>query len=81
VWVVLANGSAVWCKSTAKTVGYLLRSLAMTFRPATCVDGDPALGLWQWCCADVGSLAMWVVPMLGLRGFLEKIYIFNLNLV
>jgi hypothetical protein len=41
-----------------QTVGWLLGSPAMTFRPATCVDGAPTLGLRQWCCAGVGSPTM-----------------------
>jgi hypothetical protein len=41
-----------------QTVGWLLGSLATTFRPATCVDGAPALGLRQWCCTGVGSPAV-----------------------
>jgi hypothetical protein len=49
-----------------QTVGWLLGSSAMTFRSAICVDGAPALGLQQWCCADVGSPAVWVAPVLGL---------------
>jgi hypothetical protein len=36
-------------------VGWLLGSPAMTFRPATCVDRAPMLGLRQWCCVGVGS--------------------------
>jgi hypothetical protein len=38
-----------------QTVGWLLGSPTMTFRPATCVDGAPALGLRQ-----CGSRRCWV---------------------
>jgi hypothetical protein len=80
-----ANRTIVWHGAgLQQTVGWLLGPPVMTFRPATCVDGDLALGLRQWCCVGVGSPVVWVVLMFGLRGFLilfRKYIFFNLNLV
>jgi hypothetical protein len=53
VWVAPANGSVAWCGSAVETLSWLLGSPVMTFRPATCVDGAPALDLRQWCCVGV----------------------------
>ncbi|KAE8009266.1 hypothetical protein FH972_005714 [Carpinus fangiana] len=49
-------GAVVWRGAGLRLAGCL--GPAMTFRSATCVDGAPALGLRQWCCAGVGSLAI-----------------------
>jgi hypothetical protein len=57
--VGLAGATVVWRGAGLRqTVGWLLGSPAMTFRPVTCVDGALALGLRQWCCAGVGSPAV-----------------------
>jgi hypothetical protein len=47
----------VVCRGTGlrQTIGWLLGSPAMMFRPVTCVDGASTLGFRQWCCACVGS--------------------------